>query len=108
MAVGAPFSDTCLPGGQAASASYDYDPCINAGSYLAGGVARSFSQDFERPYQGWEGMGFPAYAGSSHYHSLQSQFKLQKKSVQTTLNYTWSKVIGDSTNGGLDFRTATN
>ena len=107
MPVGAPFSDTCLPAGQAASAAYDYDPCINAGSYLAGGVAHSFSQDFERPYQGWEGMGFPAYEGSSHYHSLQSQFKLQKKSVQTTLNYTWSKVIGDSTNGGLDFRTAT-
>ncbi len=105
--VSAPFSDTCLPAGQAASASYDYDPCINTGSYLVGGVAQSFSQDFERPYLGWEGMSFPAYEGSSHYHSLQSQFKYQSKNVQTTLNYTWSKVIGDDTNGGLDFRTAT-
>jgi hypothetical protein len=106
--VSAPFSASCLPAGQAPSASYDYDPCINAGSYLAGGVVQSFSQDFERPYSGWESMSFPAYEGSSHYHSLQSQFKYQSKGgVQATLNYTWSKVIGDATNGGLDFRTAT-
>ena len=45
------------------------------------------------------------YTGNSSYNSLQSQFKYQKKVVQTTLNYTYSKSMGDSTNSGQDFRT---
>jgi len=102
--VSVPFGDGCLAPGQSASASYDYDPCINTGSYLVGGGAHPFSADFERPYQGWETLNFPAYEGSSHYHSLQSQYKYKGKSVQTTLNYTWGKAIGDTNpgNGGFN------
>ncbi len=95
-----PFASDCLAPGQAPSATYNYDPCLNAGSTSRGAI----SADFERPYPGWSGLSFPAYEGSSHYNSLQSQFKYQKKVVQTTLNYTWSKVIGDTNAGGLGFR----
>jgi hypothetical protein len=96
-----PYASDCLAPGQSASATYDYDPCLNNGSLSLGTI----SSDYLRPYKGWEGLGNVLYTGNSSYNSLQSQFKYQKKVVQTTLNYTYSKSMGDSTNSGQDFRT---
>ena len=96
-----PFANDCLAPGQSPSATYDYDPCLNNGSKSLGTV----SSDYLRPTKGWDSLGETLYSGSSSYNSLQSQFKYVKKVVQTTLNYTYSKSLGDSTNGGQDFRT---
>jgi hypothetical protein len=96
-----PYANDCLAPGQSASATYDYDPCLNNGSQSLGTV----SSDYLRPVKGWDSLGETLYNGSSSYNSLQSQFKYVKKAVQTTLNYTYSKSMGDSTNGGQDFRT---
>lgn len=96
LPTSAPYSNNCLAPGQAPSVSYDYDPCLNLGI---------ISSDYLRPYKGYDSLNEPIFSGSSNYHSLQSQFKYRLKSVQTTLNYTWSKAMGDVTNSGQDFRT---
>jgi hypothetical protein len=96
-----PYASDCLASGQSPSATYDYDPCLNAGSPTLGTI----SSDYLRPTKGWDSLGETLYSGNSSYNSLQSQFKYVKKSVQTTLNYTFSKSLGDSTNSGQDFRT---
>lgn len=81
--------------GQTAAAAYDFDPCLNSGA---------ISEDYERPYQGWSGFTDPVYEGSAHYNSVQSQFKYQSKSVHTTVNYTWSRTMGDTSQNGTGFR----
>lgn len=91
-----PSLSDCLAPGQSPSPHYDYDPCLNLGT---------ISADYLRPYSGYSGFSEPVYEGSSNYHSLQSQFKYQRKSVQTTLNYTYSKAMGDANNSGQDFRS---
>ena len=91
-----PYSASCLAPGQLPSARYDYDPCLNTGQ---------ISTDFVRPYRGEGSLNQYVYGGNSNYHSLQSQFKYQRQSVQTTLNYTFSKAMGDA-NGGSGFRTS--
>ncbi len=96
-----PYANDCLAPGQSASTGYDYDPCLNEGSRSLGTI----SSDYLRPYKGWEGLSEVLYGGNSNYNSLQSQFRYLKKSIQTTLNYTYSKSMGDSTNSGQDFRT---
>src|ERR1035437_4541162 len=83
--------------GQTPATVYDFDPCINSGK---------ISEDYERPYQGWSGFTEPVYEGSAHYNSLQSQFKYEKKTIHTTLNYTWGRTEGDTSNNGTDFREA--
>jgi hypothetical protein len=80
--------------GQAPAAVYDYDPCINSGQ---------ISEDYVRPYQGWEGLNGPVYEGNDHYNSFQSQFKYQRKAVQTTINYTWGHAYGDTSQNGTNF-----
>jgi hypothetical protein len=91
-----PSFPNCLAPGQTPSARYDYDPCLNLGTVSA---------DFLRPFPGYSSLGEPVFGGSSNYHSLQTQFKYQRKSVQTTLNYTYSKAMGDANNNGQDFRS---
>jgi hypothetical protein len=91
-----PTFDDCLAPGQTASSTYDYDPCLNLGTVSA---------DYLRPYRGYSSLSEPIFEGSSSYHSLQAQFKFQRKSFQSTLNYTYSKSMGDANNNGQDFRT---
>lgn len=91
-----PSANNCLAPGQVSSARYDYDPCINTGT---------ISADYLRPFQGYSSLGVPLFEGSSNYHSLQSQFKYQRSAIQTTLNYTYSKSMGNGNNGGQDFRS---
>jgi hypothetical protein len=45
------------------------------------------------------------YAVNSNYNSLQSQLRVKRKTVETTLNYTWGKALGDA-NGGANFRSS--
>ena len=94
-----PFANDC---GQTAAAIYDFDPCLNQGSASEGTIA----EDYERPYQGWSGFSNPVYEGSAHYNSVQSQFKYERKSVHTTINYTWGRAMGNTSNNGTDFREA--
>ncbi len=91
-----PSFNDCLAPGQSPSATYQYDPCLNLGT---------ISADHLRPYAGYSSLSEPVFEGSSNYHSLQSQFKYQLKTVQTTLNYTFSKAMGDANNNGQDFRS---
>lgn len=98
-----PYWNDCLPPGQAPSAVYDFDPCLNQGHY---GSGQALPEDVIRPYQGYQGLGTPLYEGNANYHSLQTQFRLKRKSVQTTLNYTYGKAMGDGQSGNGGFRFA--
>lgn len=98
--VTTPYLSSCLPAGQSASSSYDYDPCINTGLY---------SEDFFRPYQGYSSLSQYAYAGNTNYNSLQSAFRYRHKNFETTVNYTFSKGLGDGNDKGTgDFRSQSN
>lgn len=94
------FSD-CLATGQAPSARYDFDPCLNKGSAANGSV----SSDYLRPYKGYDQLFDWIYEVGGNYNSLQAQLRVKRKSVETTLNYTWGKALGDA-NGGSNFRSS--
>jgi hypothetical protein len=94
LPVTAPSAAGCLPAGQAASASYDFDPCINSGTS---------SPDYTRPYKGYSTMNNQYDEGSSNYNSLQSSLSYRAGSSQFSLAYTYSKVlatVGAHTSGG--------
>jgi hypothetical protein len=91
-----PYSLSCLAPGQAATAQYDFDPCLNT---------NAISSDYIRPYQGYDQLFEWVYAVNSNYNSLQSQLRVKRKTVETTLNYTWGKALGDA-NGGANFRSS--
>jgi hypothetical protein len=86
----------CLAPGQAPSAVYDFDPCLNT---------NAISSDYIRPYKGYDQLFDWLYSVNGNYNSLQSQFRIKRKSVETTLNYTWGKALGDA-NGGANFRSS--
>jgi len=56
-----PYASDCLAPGQSASATYDYDPCLNNGLT----VTWNNFVDYLRPYKGWEGLGNVLYTGNS-------------------------------------------
>jgi hypothetical protein len=91
-----PYSLSCLAKGQAPSAVYDFDPCLNT---------NAVSSAYLRPYQGISSINEYVYVGNDNYNSLQSQFRVKRKSWQTTLNYTYGKAMGDA-NGGSNYRTS--
>ena len=82
-------SPGCLPTGQAVSASYDFDPCINSGAS---------SPQYTRPYLGYAGITDQYDEGSGNYNALQSSFKYRVGVSQFSVAYTWSKAL--STVGG--------
>ena len=91
-----PYSLACLAPGQAPAARYDFDPCLNAGTV---------STDFFRPIVGLGSLNKYLFEGGSNYHSLQSQLRVRRGALETTINYTYGKAMGDANNGGQDFRT---
>jgi hypothetical protein len=91
-----PYSLSCLAPGQTPSARYDFDPCLNT---------NAVSSAYLRPYQGISSINEYVFVGNDNYNSLQSQFRLKRKSWQTTLNYTYGKAMGDA-NGGSNYRTS--
>lgn len=84
LPVTAPSAAGCLPPGQTASASYDFDPCINSGAS---------SPDYTRPYKGYSTMNNEYDEGSSNYNSLQSSLSYRSGPSQFSLAYTYSKVL---------------
>ncbi len=83
----APAASGCLEEGQSPSAVYDFDPCLNT---------NAISSDYIRPYKGYDSINEWKYDANANYNSLQSQLRVKRKSVETTLNYTWGKALGDS------------
>lgn len=82
--VATPSAAGCLASGQAASSSYDFDPCINKG------IA---SPDYTRPYKGYSAMDNEYDEGSSNYNSLQSGITYRAQESQFSIAYTYSKVL---------------
>lgn len=82
-----PAASGCLAPGQAPSTKYDFDPCLNT---------NAISSDYIRPYKGYDQLSEWLYAANANYNSLQTQLRVKRKSVETTLNYTWGKALGDS------------
>jgi Carboxypeptidase regulatory-like domain/TonB-dependent Receptor Plug Domain len=91
-----PALSNCLATGQSPSAVYDFDPCLNT---------NAISSDYIRPYKGYDQLFDWLYSVNGNYNSLQSQLRVKRKSVDTTLNYTWGKALGDA-NGGANFRSS--
>jgi Carboxypeptidase regulatory-like domain len=90
MPTSTPSLPNCLAPGQTPSAVYDYDPCINT---------NTISSDYIRPRKGYDSQDEFVYESNANYNSLQSQFRLKRKSWETTLNYTWGKALGDNSSG---------
>jgi hypothetical protein len=84
LPVAAPSAAGCLAPGQAASASYDFDPCINTS------VA---SADYTRPYKGYSTMNNQYQEGTGNYNSLQSSLSWRGHPLQLTIAYTYSKAL---------------
>ena len=76
--------ENCLPGDQAASSGYDFDPCINSGTA---------SPDYTRPYKGYSAMSDMYDEGSSNYNSLQSSITHRTNASQFSVSYTYSKAL---------------
>jgi len=91
-----PSLSGCLAAGQAPSAQYDYDPCINT---------NAISSDYIRPRKGFDSIVGFVYESNANYNSLQSQFRLKRKTWETTLNYTWGKALGNNSSGS-NFRSS--
>jgi hypothetical protein len=84
LPVTAPSAAGCLPAGQPASASYNFDPCINSGTS---------SSNFTRPYLGYSTINQQYDGGSGNYNALQSSVSYRAGSSQFSLAYTWSKTL---------------
>ncbi len=84
LPVTAPSQAGCLAPNQAASATYDYDPCINTGAS---------SPNYTRPYKGYSSILTEAGVGSANYNGFQSGFQYRKNTVQATVAYTYSKSL---------------
>jgi hypothetical protein len=74
----------CLPAGQTASNSYDFDPCINSGTS---------SPDYTRPYKGYSTMNKVYDKGSANYNALQSSVVYRAGASQFSVAYTYSKAL---------------
>ncbi len=72
------------PEDQAASPSYDYDPCINTGAT---------STQYTRPYLGYSTINYQYDGGTANYNALQSSLGYRFGASQFSLAYTWSKAL---------------
>lgn len=84
LPVTAPSQSGCLPAGQAASSSYNFDPCINTGAS---------SPDYTRPYLGYSNMYDVYDEGFSDYNSLQASAGYRGRGSQFTIAYTYAKAL---------------
>ena len=94
VAVAAPTQAGCLATGQAATAGYNFDPCINT---------NTTSANYTRPYLGYSNIYSEAGIGSGNYHAIQTGFVYRKNNVQTTVSYSFSKSLsqfGHTSNTG--------
>ncbi len=76
----------CLAPGQAPSAGYNFDPCINASVV---------SPYVTVPYLGYTSITSQAFPGSSNYNSLQGHIVYRSNALQVDTAYTYSKVLTD-------------
>lgn len=97
LGVTTPSTTGCLATGQVASASYDFDPCINTAQT---------SSDYTRPYKGYSTMNNQYQDGSANYNSLQSGLSWRGHPLQLTLAYTYSKTLGTVGAHGSQSNTA--
>ncbi|WP_254064516.1 carboxypeptidase regulatory-like domain-containing protein [Granulicella sp. S156] len=84
LPVTAPSTTGCLAAQQTASASYNFDPCINASKA---------SSDYTRPYKGYSTMDNQYQQGTANYNSLQSSLSWRGHPLQLTVAYTYSKTL---------------
>ncbi len=94
LPVTTPSQAGCLAPGQAASSSYQFDPCINTGKS---------SPNFTRPYQGYANMNDVYDEGYSNYNSLQASGGYRGHGSQFTIAYTYGKAlttVGSHSAGG--------
>jgi len=97
LQVATPSASGCLPAGQTASASYDFDPCLNSGVSSA---------DYTRPYQGYSTINNQYDEGSANYNSLQSSVSYRAGASQFSLAYTWSKALATVAGRGAGSTTS--
>jgi hypothetical protein len=90
LPVTSPSVAGCLEPGQNPSASYQFDPCINAGTV---------SSNYTVPYRGYAGISTQAFIGSSNYNSLQTHFVYRTSALTVDTGYTWSKVLANLGSG---------
>jgi hypothetical protein len=90
LPVSSPSAPGCLAPGQTVSTSYQFDPCINAGTV---------SSNFTVPYPGYAGISTQAFLGSSNYNSLQTHFVYRTNALTADVGYTWSKVLANLGSG---------
>jgi hypothetical protein len=95
----------CLQPGQSPTATYQFDPCLNAGLV---------SVNYDRPFTGWAnlsmngGTAAGGYFGTSNYHSFQAGWQYRAgRGLTLTTAYTFGRVLTDVAGGGLDFRNFT-
>ena len=84
LPVSAPTQAGCLATNQAASASYDFDPCINT---------TATSPNYTRPFQGYSNIYTEAGIGTANYNALQAGFVYRKSNAQATVSYSYSKSL---------------
>ena len=84
LQVTSPSVAGCLPSGQPAAASYDFDPCINSGAS---------SPQYTRPYLGYSTVNNQYDEGSGNYNALESSLRYNVGASQFSVAYTWSKAL---------------
>jgi hypothetical protein len=82
--VVAPSVAGCLPAGQNAAASYQFDPCINGGTV---------SSNYTRPYLGYSTINYQYDEGTGNYNSLQTALNYRAGPSELTVAYTLSKTL---------------
>ena len=97
LPVTAPSVAGCLQAGQQASASYDFDPCINNGTS---------SSNYTRPYQGYSTITQQYDEGSANYNALQSSVNYRAGASQFSLAYTFSKALATVAGHGAGSTTS--
>jgi hypothetical protein len=97
LQVTTPSAVNCLPAGQAPSAAYDFDPCLNAGVSSA---------DYTRPYRGYSTINNQYDEGTANYNSLQSSLSYRAGASQFSLAYTWSKALATVAGRGAGSTTS--
>jgi hypothetical protein len=84
LPVTTPSAAGCLPTGQGASASYDFDPCINSGTSSA---------QYTRPYAGYSSIDSQYDEGTGNYNALQASAVYHAGPSQFSVAYTWGKAL---------------
>jgi hypothetical protein len=97
LEVSAPSVSGCLSAAQPGVSSYEFDPCLNAGTSSA---------DYTRPYQGYSTINNQFDKGSANYNSLQSSVNYRAGGSQFSLAYTWSKTLATVAGHGAGSTTS--